>query len=541
MIIKKLNSLFHRHSRWLFGAFTVIIIIAFMDFLTPGNIGFESSGANDTVGTAYGKKVTYNDLRRTSQKMSVFVELVYGGQMRNLDNAEIFNQFCLIEKALQMGLVATDKEVADLIRKTPAFMTDGKFDPAKRQTIIKNWRSSGISEDIINDSFRDQILVSKLQRELSTGITVSENEAETLFRMVNAKNKIKIAEFKAVAPAVNTLKAEEVKAFFDANRSKYVVPGKVAALIVEFPYASYKAQAAAEAKDAKTLEKFFLARIAEFSTDKKPAPKFADVKQQVAKRFVEEQASYLARKAGYEFASAVFEASNGKDEKFQRDTFAKTAAEKKYNVIAAKSVNFDSDSIGGIKNAELIRQLIHTPVGSLVTNTVNGEKAVYVAIACNRVNPRPAELKEVELQVKKDCAADKGRKIAQDKALKVFTDLVKITDPAKREAALAKAANGKLKSVTYSLSSLPNNPEDYSAAQITANIKVGEITPAYPVADGSIIAMLVKRTAADMKNFAKEKEQFTAICRNQKIQLAILSLQEDISRNCSFTAVQEQQ
>lgn len=541
MIIKKLNSLFHRHSRWLFGGFTLIIIIAFMDFLTPGNIGFEGSGAGEAVGTAFGDKVTYNDLRRTSQKMAIFVELVYGGQMRNLDNAEIFNQYCLVEKARQMGLVATDKEVADLIRKTPAFMTDGKFDAAKRQTVIKNLRSSGVSADVINESFRDQILISKLQRELSSGITVSDNEAETLYRMVNAKNQIKVAKFKAVAPAVNTLKAEEVKSFFDANRAKYTIPGKVAALIVEFPYAAYSKQAAADAKDVKALEKFFRSRIAEFSTEKNPAPKFAEVKAQVAKRFVEEQASYLARKAGYEFASAAFEAGNGKEEKFQRDTFSKMAAENNYKVIAAKSVNFDSDSIGGIKNSELVRQLIHTPSGSLVTNAVNGDKAVYVAIACNRVNPRPAELKEVEAQVRKDCAADKGRKAAQEKALKVFTSLVKITDASKREAALAKAVNGKLKSITFSLKEMPGNPEDFSAAQITSNIKVGEITPAYPAADGSIIAMLVKRTAADMKDFAKEKEQFSAICRNQKLQLAILSLQEDISQNCSFTAQQEQQ
>ena len=30
MIIKKLNNLFHKHSRWLFGAFTIVIIVSFM-------------------------------------------------------------------------------------------------------------------------------------------------------------------------------------------------------------------------------------------------------------------------------------------------------------------------------------------------------------------------------------------------------------------------------------------------------------------------------------------------------------------------------
>ena len=39
MIIKKLNTMFHKHSRWLFGGFTIVIIISFMGFLTPGQFG----------------------------------------------------------------------------------------------------------------------------------------------------------------------------------------------------------------------------------------------------------------------------------------------------------------------------------------------------------------------------------------------------------------------------------------------------------------------------------------------------------------------
>ena len=41
MIIKNLNSMFHKHSRWLFGGFTIVIIISFMGFLTPGQFGCE--------------------------------------------------------------------------------------------------------------------------------------------------------------------------------------------------------------------------------------------------------------------------------------------------------------------------------------------------------------------------------------------------------------------------------------------------------------------------------------------------------------------
>lgn len=541
MIIKKLNAVFHRHSRWLFGAFTIVIIVSFLGFLTPGTFGLESVQSGDSIGIAYGKKVTYNDLRNTSLKMQIFVELVYGAQMRNMENAEIFNQFCLLAKADALGITASDKEVADLIRKVPAFQTNKEFDPAKRQDIIKKMRSNGFTEELINDSFRDQVIVSKLQNELSRGITVSDNEAETLFRSLNATNTLKIAEFKIQAPAVKNLKESEVQNYFVANRANYTIPGYVGALIVEFPYSKYLKQAQKDAADVKALEQFFRSNILEFATEKNPAPKFADVKAAVTKKFIDSKCEFLARKAGYDFASAVYEESNGKDEKTQLSTFAKKASELKYKVISAAPVKFSSETIGKIKNAELVRQLARTSGNSLVTNAVNGDKAVYVAIACNRKAPRKAELKEVAAEVKKDCAQAIGRRKAEEQAQKAFAEMMKIADPAKREAAFSKlVAKGQVKTVSCSMIDLPNDPNAYAAAHSALNLKVGEVAQPVPVAGGSILVMLSKRTPADLKKFAAEKDKYIAICRNRKFQLAVLAIQEDISKNCTFAEPQAQ-
>ena len=539
MIIKKLNAVFHRHSRWLFGAFTIIIIVSFLGFLTPGTFGLESVTGSTAVGTSYGKSVTYNDLRSTSQKMAVFVELVYGGQMRNLSNVEIFNQYCLLDKAQRMGLTASNKEIADLIRNTPAFQTNGTFDAAKRQQILKRLRANGITEELVNESFKDQVIITKLQRELSSGITVSDNEIETLYRTLNATNVVKYAQFKVATPDVKTIKEDEAKNYFVANSANYIVPGSVGALIVEFPYSKYENAARKEAQNAKLLEQFFRTNIASFATEKNPAPKFADVKAQVTKKFIEAQSQFLARKAGYEFASFVYDESNGKDEHTQLSTFAKKASELKYKVISAKPVKFDSDAIGNIKNAELVRQLSHSTGNSLVTNAVNGDKAVYVAIAANRKAPRKAEFKEVAAQVKKDCALATGRKNAQIAAQKAFNQIVKLP-AAKREAELAKLAKAPLKSVSFSYTDLPASAEDYAAAQVTSKLNVGDVAVPFPGADSANVAIFVKRTPADMKKFAAEKDKFAALCRNRKLQLAILAIQEDLNRNCVFTEQNQQ-
>ena len=76
MVIKKLNTIFHRHSRWLFGAFTIIIIVSFLGFLTPGTFGFGDMSNPESIamGTAYGEKVTYGELRDISRNLSVYIQ-----------------------------------------------------------------------------------------------------------------------------------------------------------------------------------------------------------------------------------------------------------------------------------------------------------------------------------------------------------------------------------------------------------------------------------------------------------------------------------
>lgn len=80
MIIKKLNTMFHKHSRWLFGGFTIVIIISFMGFLTPGQFGCDGfgSGSGMTVGTAFGEKVTLGDLEQIRRENDVLARAEIG-------------------------------------------------------------------------------------------------------------------------------------------------------------------------------------------------------------------------------------------------------------------------------------------------------------------------------------------------------------------------------------------------------------------------------------------------------------------------------
>ena len=131
MIIEKLNSVFRRHSRWLFGAFTIIIIVSFLGFLTPGTFGFGGMGNPESIPmrTAYGREVTYGELRNISRNIAVFSEVFNGMSLsRDIPNETVFVYACMLRKADSLGLAVSDKEVAGLIRRTPAFIKNGRFD-----------------------------------------------------------------------------------------------------------------------------------------------------------------------------------------------------------------------------------------------------------------------------------------------------------------------------------------------------------------------------------------------------------------------------
>ena len=135
MIIKKLNSMFHKHSRWLFGGFTIVIIISFMGFLTPGQFGCEGfgSGLGRSVGSVYGENVTLGDLqdRMRDSELLAYIGLGMGG---NMTPVQAFQQQALQIAAKRHGLAVSDNDVVKLIQQMPVFQ-----EKCLRQTIIRNW------------------------------------------------------------------------------------------------------------------------------------------------------------------------------------------------------------------------------------------------------------------------------------------------------------------------------------------------------------------------------------------------------------------
>ena len=308
MIIKKLNTMFRKHSKVLFGAFTLIIIVAFMEFLTPGKMGCDGRSSDGAVvGRAYGKKVTISDLQELHRHVSLFRE-VFGGQMVELEPEQLFYLFCLDVKAKMDGLFVSDQEVADFIRSFPAFFTDGKFDQKKYQQLTANLERRGIDDDELVEAVRQQILLLKLQNLQADHVVVTPSEVETLYRIGNTKLTVAAAAYTADSVTAKPDKAQ-LEAFFKANLARYRIPRRIAAVVVEIPYGDFIAAAQKNITDAK-LESFYNENKLRFAAKDGKVKPFAEVKREVRKRLLEAESAELAKQRAYDFASSIYENMN---------------------------------------------------------------------------------------------------------------------------------------------------------------------------------------------------------------------------------------
>ena len=222
MVIKKLNSLFSKHSRLLFGIFALLIIVAFTPGLTGG---CDQDPAKQQAGTAFGEKVTYSDLSKFARKVSIALTLLYDGRMTQLpDNEALFQMYCMEKYAERLGLTVSDKEIADMIKTLQvALDKDGKFDLAKFDKFTAN---ANLRDEEIADGVRLLVVMNKLADLNKTANNVSDSEAEIFYRTNNNQYTLEICQLDLAKFKITPPKKDDLQKFYDDNLTRFTKDNK---------------------------------------------------------------------------------------------------------------------------------------------------------------------------------------------------------------------------------------------------------------------------------------------------------------------------
>ncbi|MBQ9804004.1 MAG: SurA N-terminal domain-containing protein [Lentisphaeria bacterium] len=221
MVIKKLNSVFSKHSRIFFGIFALLIIVAFMPGLTGG---CNQDPGKQQAGTAFGEKVTYHDLAKFGKKVSVAMMMISDGRMAQMPEYDaLFQMYCMEKYAERIGLTVSDKEVADMIKTLPVARKDNKFDVEKFDKFTKN---AGLNDEDISDAIRLMVVMNKLSLMNNTDKNVSDQEAEAFYRATNNQFTLEICQLDPAKFKVAPPKKDDLQKFYNANKTKFTKDNK---------------------------------------------------------------------------------------------------------------------------------------------------------------------------------------------------------------------------------------------------------------------------------------------------------------------------
>jgi hypothetical protein len=157
--------------------------------------------------------------------MSDFVGTMTAGAGMNQNQAGvqfIVSLLVLRHEADRLGLRPSASEIADVVRKLPAFQGDSGFDINKFNNLVQNGLAPlGLSEEHIEQLVRDQISLNEIQDLLAAGVSLPKAELDENFQRGYDKFYVSVIRFRA-ADFEKDIKVndEDVQKYYDAHKAE---------------------------------------------------------------------------------------------------------------------------------------------------------------------------------------------------------------------------------------------------------------------------------------------------------------------------------
>lgn len=458
---------------------TIVIIIAFGWFFTPGNRS--PHGSLDSGFRIYGHRYTREELERKGRSFGVAMyaglqELVVGltgnPYSEQAPSDFVFNSFVLDHEAKRLGITVNDNEVADAIAKLTPFQTNGNYDPAKYQTFVENvLKPRGFTAARLEDLVRDQLRLKKMVTLIGSTLEVTPGELRNAFvqnhqKMDTSIIRFDLAEFKA---AVQPTDAEVEKVFKDHEKTYTAGEKRVVSYV---------------------------------NLDLSEADKALKGKEMIEAR------QALANRAN----------DFGQDLLKDGANFAEVA--KKYGLTVKTTPEFtvekppqDLASIPGA--AETAFKLSEKDPTSDALPSGDG----YCVLHLEKVTPdRQLTLDEARPEVIEQIKKEKGGVALVTKGNEVRTKIIELMKAGKSFADAAQEAGVKVESFpTFSVAQpVQDKPDARTILAKSVELADGEVSDFVPVENGGLIIHLDKREPIDEAEFKKEEPTLLTQARTQK-------------------------
>ena len=216
-------------SRILLGGVVLVLAGGMLLYLVPSMPGTGDAASTDTVAKIGDESVTTDEVRQQLSEIEQRNQVPK--QLESLYAQQILKQL-IFQKEIEyesrrLGIHVSDQERAERIRQfLPTAYNGDTFVGMDRYAAEVQGRFQ-MTVPVFEEQIRQGLLLEKFRKLVTDGISVGPNELQDEFRYRNEKIKLDYALIKPedLAARINPDEAE-IKAAYEKNKSKYLVPEK---------------------------------------------------------------------------------------------------------------------------------------------------------------------------------------------------------------------------------------------------------------------------------------------------------------------------
>ena len=345
-----LNVMRKQAGSWMIKVILFAIVIVFVFWGVGSFRSREASKVatvNDEIITIVNYRRAYNNL--IDQYRQRFGASLNDGMIEMLQVKKqaldgLIDRVILLQEAKKLDLQVSDAEVAESIMKTAVFQNNGTFDNNRYRGILAQ---AQLTPEEYEADQKSVLLGEKLSRVIIGAAKVSEAEARQWYDWQNSSVNIDYVLFEPARYSDIKPSAEEITAYFDAQKENYKTDPMVKTRYVVFDPETYKSQVTVSGDE---ITDYYDSNIDDFKTEKTVEARHilikvdpgADEAADLAAKTRAEEITKMAT-AGQDFAELAKTYSEGptKDNggylgKFPQSQMVKPFADKAFSMAAGE-------------------------------------------------------------------------------------------------------------------------------------------------------------------------------------------------------------
>ncbi|MBN1673863.1 MAG: SurA N-terminal domain-containing protein [Kiritimatiellae bacterium] len=261
MFITRFNRLIK--SRILWAAILIMIVLAFVVWGTRGTD--DEDRPAETAGTVRGRPISTEEYR-TARDYARMEFRMLRAQLGLTDvpeteeeqqrvSEQAWKRLAAFSAAQELGVIATEEEVARNVQNDPGFQEAGRFHKGKYRLVLdymaRALNLGRISVSEYEEYVRQRLLMLKLRNLIgATAVWIPPSERQELVRQYASELTVDYVVMQMANYTQDVVVTEEkARAYYAEHSERFTIPEKVKVRYVAFPYADAKPEYEPDAAD----------------------------------------------------------------------------------------------------------------------------------------------------------------------------------------------------------------------------------------------------------------------------------------------------